>query len=319
MRTKVCKYCQAIIPKANIICPICGKSQNKIGSKIVITFLIICFIGIIGNLNNEELKKDKLVIHENSQVTNENDAEVSIEEQLIYDDRNVKIYVKGIEKSGKGYNVNIYIENTSSLNLGFNAHAYSVNKIMTNNNIYSMNCDVAAGKKANAKIEIGSKFIENYKIMQIETIDILFWAYDNDKGFKSFDTAQITLETNLKGEDTERIIGTNIYSENGLRIDYLYNSDNKYTYCLTNETGTYVDFDIENVTINDFTSSEIDYDLVGTIVLNDCQSVFTIEISEDFRFINNISTVEKIEFTISVRPFEDYSEEWHSDMILLEL
>ena len=82
------------------------------------------------------------------------------------------------------WNIGILIENESSLNLGFNAHAYAVNGIMTRNNIYSMDCDVAAGKKATTELEIEDKFLEKYGIEHIKCIDVLFWVYDNDKLYK---------------------------------------------------------------------------------------------------------------------------------------
>lgn len=285
-----------------------------------ILILIVLILSWNSCTETDESEEDALQMHVDSETTENKQIEiVAIEEKILYDERNVKIYVKGIEKTSTGYDINIYIENNSNLNLGFYAHAYSINKIMTGNNIYSMNCDVAAGKRANTKIEIQEIFLGNYEIEKLKSIDILFWAYDNDKSYKEFDTGQITLETNLFDGNFDKIIGTNIYDKDGIRVDYLYNSGNEYTYCLTNNIGSYFDFDVENLTINDYTSSEIDYDLMGIIVLDTCQTIFTINVSDDFVSSNNISSVEKVEFNLNVRPMESYFDNWNTDMILLEL
>ena len=90
--------------------------------------------------------------------------EVYVTEELIFDDREVKIYVKSIEEKASEYLLNLNIENNSSLNLGFNAHAYSINKIMTNNNIYDMDYDVAAGKKTIAQLETKKSLLEELNI-----------------------------------------------------------------------------------------------------------------------------------------------------------
>lgn len=293
---------------------------------VLAVFVLLLWIGKDGN-SEKKKTADELMIHNVTEPTeeiqpvvesHEKNAE-SIEKQIIYEENNVTMYVTGIEKVSNGYEVGIYIENNSTLNLGFNARAYAVNEIMTRNNIYSMNCDVAAGKKANAVIEIENIFLNEFDINEIKCIDILFWAYDNDKMYREFATNQIRILTNVYSEDLPKISGERIYEQNGISIDYLSNDKNKYTFCITNGTENYLDFDVKNISINDFTSSEWFLDLSNVIVLNSCQCIFEIEPSSEFLESNDIVDITKIDFTLNVRPLEDYFKDWNTDMISLEI
>lgn len=81
---------------------------------------------------------------------------------------------------------------------------------MTKNNIYDMDCDVAKKKKANTKLEIDSSFLTNNNISEIKYIDILFWAYDNDKAFKEFDTGVIRIKTSVYKKEKIKYNGKSI-------------------------------------------------------------------------------------------------------------
>lgn len=264
-----------------------------------------------GSEETDELDESGEPLDQNADVQT-----ASLERTCIYDGNDVLIYATGIEQSGGNCNIGIYIENNSSINLGFNAHAYSVNGIMTGNNIYDMDCDVAAGKKANTVIEIEKDFFDKYGIESVKYVDILFWAYDNDEYFKSFDTGQVTIKTSAYDERPQRVNGETVYDQGGIKIDRVANDSVSYTYAILNTTGQYLDFDVNNITINDFTSSDIDYDLVGVIVLNDCQALFTIEPDEDFMAMNGITDIENVEFSLAVRPQESYSQQWTTELIV---
>lgn len=245
--------------------------------------------------------------------------DIVINENLIYDNNGVKIYTKRAEQTDKTYNIYFYIENNSDLNLGFNAHSYAINKVNTANNIYEMDFDVSAGKKANGVLEIEKTVLKQLNISEIKCIDILFWAYDNDKMYKSFDTGQITISTDLDDGLYNFYSNESIYEKDGISVKYINNNDGKYNFVLENNTTEYIDFDVENLTINDFTSSDKDYDLMRVSALQGCYSYFTIIPSEEFLKINNIDVIEKIEFDITINPFESYKGNWKTETISIEL
>lgn len=310
--------------------------KKKKNNSLLIVILVFIFLGYVStkyskdtdNIDNNDTHISNTNSNDNTYTSNTNAGSsatatsdtTQIEENVIYNENGVIITVCGYEAKSSTINISFLIENNSSLNLGFNAHAYAVNGIMTQESIYAMDYDVAAGKKTTAVLEIRRSFLENNNIESVKTIDILFWAYDNDKYFKEFDTNQITLYTSQYTDDFSTIYaGTTIYDESGIKIDYLFNSGNEFTYCITNSTGNYFSFDIENISVNDFTSSDIDYDLMSIIVLDSCQAVYTIKINSEFMDLNNISNIEKIEYSLNVRPFEDYFSDWNTDMVLTQI
>ena len=246
-------------------------------------------------------------------------ADASIEEGVIYEGNGVSISVTGCSKAsgwlGDSLNIGIYIENNSSLNLGFNAHSYAVNGIMTRNNIYDMDCDVAAGKKTNTTLELSQDVLELYGIEKVKYIDVLFWAYDNDQMYKSFETEPVRIVTNLNDDTVTRFNGNRLLDENGIQIDYLGKKDNDYWFSITNNTGSYFDFDMANLSVNDYTSSDVNYDLYGSQVLNGCQYVFNLDLSDDFLKLNNITDISKIEFSLTYRPMGDYFNEKSTSMV----
>lgn len=309
--------------------------EKKPMHKSVVTFIqFIIIIAIILSINsclnsdNSDSTKEKTpqdyasydeYVEAQRIVPEETKLEVSVTEELIYDDKDVKIYVKSIEEKASEYLLNLNIENNSSLNLGFNAHAYSINKIMTNNNIYDMDYDVAAGKKTIAQLEIKKSLLEELKISEIKNIDILIWAYDNDKSFKEFDTGILSIKTNLDDGNYSFSSGNTVYEKDGIKIEYLNNSDGNYNYCISNTTGNYFDFTVENITINDCTSSDWYLDLTSVMVFDGCQTLFEIKPDEEFLELNSIDNIESIEFNLDVRPLEDYFESYKTEVISIEL
>lgn len=113
--------------------------------------------------------------------------------------------------------------------------------------------------------------------------------------------------------------GKSIYNKNGIKIEYLGGDGDKYQFAVTNTTGKYQAFDVENITVNDYTSSETDFDLVSIPVFDKQQNIVTIDLSQGFLTDNNISKVKTIEFTLDVRPNDDYMKEYKTGVAKLTL
>ena len=317
-KTINCSQCKTEILKKAKICPNCGcKNKKPFYKKIWFWILIIIVISNLGHSVNDKSKVSNYMADEKNQ-NNISDSDIKdfiIDEQIIYSDNDVKISTTGNKSSGNDVEIGIYIENNSNLNLGFNAHSYAVNTIATKNNIFSMDVDVAAGKKANTTLKIKKSFLNEFDITDIKQIDVLFWAYDNDKLMKEFDTGQITLYTNKSDDNLKKIKGTEIYNSGGISVDYLYNEGNDYTFVLHNNTDSYFDFDIENLSVNDYTITNVDFDLRGINLLKNCQCLLTIKLRDDFIKENNIDDVHKITFNMNIRPYGDYFSDYSTDLI----
>ena len=83
-----------------------------------------------------------------------------------------------------------------------------------------------------------------------------------------------------------------------------------------NETGNYLSFSAENITVNDFTL-EMPFNTTPyeQIVLNKCQGLFTIELDEETLEGAGITSVEKLEYTLHVQPLESYSDDWDTELM----
>lgn len=297
--------------------------KRKVGS---IAALVVCGIWAVIfmiRLVNPHTQAETNQISQSATITQEiqvedstSDTGISISPETIYDDNNVLIQVTGYTPTSNGGEIEIYLENNSEFNYNFTAHSYAVNGIMTGNNIYDMYCSVSAGKKANTTINIDSDIINATGDPQY--ITVLFWAYDDDKSMKSFETEPIVIKTNIYDGSRTDITGETKYDTNGVKVDLLSTTPDCYTYVLTNSTGSYFDFDVDNISINDFTVSDTDFDLFNEEILNDCQLIFEVKLDKDFAELNNISSIDKLEFTLKIRPNGDYSNEWPTDIIVTE-
>lgn len=246
-------------------------------------------------------------------------ADIGIEEAVIYEGNGVIIKAVGAENHLLSKEIKVYIENNSDLNLSFNARAYGVNGIMTGNSVYSMRCDVAAGKKANTSIEIQNSFLDFYGIKEIKEISILFWAYDNAKSMKEFDSGQTFIYTTAAGDDNRlSVSGSPKLDQNGFQVEYLGEIKGQYYFVVKNRSGEYAAFDVKGQTYNDFTSSEMDLNNSGVIVLDGYDAVISLKPSKKFMEDNGIGSLDKIEFRLDVRPQEDYFRSFTTDVIMVD-
>lgn len=234
----------------------------------------------------------------------------SITSSVIYEGNNVVITAKSLEETITGYKLNLLIENDSAMSLAFNAHAYAINGIMTGNNIYDMDCDVASGMKTNASLDLDLYTLDTLGISDIRCIDILFWAYDNSINFKAFDSGQVEIQTNLFNQKHDVRTGTSIYGSNGIRIDYLGHDGGNYQFSILNQTGSLFDFDVNDITVNGYTSSDLNPELYDVETLRQCQSIITIPVSDSFREQNGISTVDTIQWSMEIRPNGAYEQKY---------
>lgn len=268
------------------------------------------------SINAEAIESSTIAPNDNE---SQNDIVLSIDEQIIYNDNNVIIKVTGIEENSSKIFVNFYIENNSDLNLGFYAHSYAINGIMSRNNIYDMDYDVASGKKANTSLEIKKSLLDEYEIRVIKYIDIMFWAYDNDKYFKEFETGQLQIKTNLYDETNIKFEGTRIYDVNGISVDFLSTQNNTFTYCVSNNTGQYFDFDVKNISLNDYTLSDLDFDLINNQLLSNCQIIITVQVKPEFLKQNNINIINKVEFSLDISPLGEHYDSFDTEVIITNL
>ena len=124
-------------------------------------------------------------------------SSVFAEDFVLYEENGIHVETKGLTDSPSTGTIGLYIENNSNLNLGIAPYAYAINGIMAGGDQYGINSsDVAPGKKANSTLELidtweNKDFFKDYQMNEVDSFDILLWAYDNAKSFKAFDSGQI--------------------------------------------------------------------------------------------------------------------------------
>lgn len=251
---------------------------------------------------------------------------VFAEDFILYNENGLYIESKGLSDAPSTNEIGLYMENNSALSLGVAPYAYAINGIMAGGDQYGINStDIASGKKANATISLidewdDKDFFKDYQISDISSFDILFWAYDNDKSFKAFDSGQIHADLSGTEMQDSPVFSDcqTVYDQNGIKVDFVSKDGNNYNFCLTNNTGDYFTFDVENETYNDFTTSDVDYDLINEYVLNNCKLMFTIKPTDDFLSLNGISDVTKVDFSLNINPLADFSNQYSTDLISYE-
>ena len=292
----------------------CNLSNKKPRKPLYKKWWFWVLMGLATLLTTIIMFSDEDTIDESDSVSLYTDSVTSnttVDEILLYSENDVKIYVKRLEDNA----LKFLIENNSDLNLGFNAHSYAINGIMTQESIYTMDYDVSAHSKANTKLEIPNSFLQEHKIESIEQIDILFWAYDNDKNFKEFETDVITIKTNAFKNNIACISGSEIYNKKGIIVEFLEQENNEFTFCLTNKTGHYFDFTVSNINVNGFTYDDLDFDLYDEQILNNCQFVYTIKIDKKFLNNNDIEKISTVSFNFEIEPEGDVFNDWSTDII----
>lgn len=144
-------------------------------------------------------------------------AEVSVEEQVVYDANDIKITVNGIEDGWMGTELKMLIENNSSKNITVQTRNANVNGFMVNT---SMSADVAAGKKANDEMTIMTSGLKDCGITDIANIEFCFHIFESDTWDTLYDTDVISVKTSIA--DTYKQVvddsGDVLVDANGIKI-----------------------------------------------------------------------------------------------------
>lgn len=127
-------------------------------------------------------------------------AEVTIEEQVLYDANDIKITATGLEDGLFGTELKLSIENNSSQNITVQARNANVNGYMVST---MMSVDVAAGKKANDSLTFETSGLKECGIETIATMEFLFHIFDSESWDDIVNTDVITLETSAAGSYTQ--------------------------------------------------------------------------------------------------------------------
>lgn len=119
---------------------------------------------------------------------------VTIEEQVLYDENDIKITATGIEDSWAGTKLTLLIENNSAKGVTVQARNANVNGYMVET---MMSADVAAGKKSNDGLTFQTSGLKECGIEQIATMEFSFHIFDSESWDAIVDTDVIKIDTSV--------------------------------------------------------------------------------------------------------------------------
>jgi len=289
------------------------KSKNNKDNKqhgwsiaaICIFFAWIFFFSYINN-NTDSPDKSKEIVK--SESSNENNTKLNFSTEEIYNKNDCIIsIVSNDEKS-----ITFCIENNSSKDYGFYAHAISINGIMTNCNIYTMDTDVPSGKKANATITFESDWID--KCGDVEYIDVIFWAYDHETNMKDFDTGIINMKSNKYTSDKIVEPAASPIDMNNVNVSIVEILNDKAIIQITNNSNDYISIDVDNASINEW-AYDNSFDTMDVYIFPKNTIQLELEIDSSFKEEHKIDSVDFIEFSLNIRPNGDYGNEIKTEKI----
>lgn len=160
----------------------CGFSDSDIEDKVPVQDAEIL----------EKPQQDALDFTEDEPVE-EQTEEVTIEEQVIYDENDIKVTAKALEyEDWFGPSITVLVENNSQQNITVQTRNSSVNGLMIDT---MFSCDVAAGKKANDSITFYKTELDVANIEILKDIEFQLHIFDSDEWENIADSDTITLTT----------------------------------------------------------------------------------------------------------------------------
>lgn len=300
-----------------------GKKQKPLYTQkwflICIVLIIFLFAGAYFTQNktssdssndNSSYYDDNNVDYEYEDYTPDNNTSVNFKTGQIFKGHKVKISVTG----GQNDIVSFCIENDSKKDYSFDVHSCSINSIMTNCNEYTMSTNVPSHKKANTELDL-SEWLD--KDVTVEYVELMFWVYSDS--FKSFDTGILTIKTDAFNTKHDSFTtGKQKVNHNNLSVSYLGNDNNTLTFSLINHNDYLIDFDLRNCSVNGWSYDTL-LQAFDVEVYPHSQTVFSVEISDEFLEKNSIIKLKDIEFNLDVRQDGDYFKESKTKKFIFKL
>lgn len=241
---------------------------------------------------------------------------VSIEEQVLYDDKDIKITATGLEDGWMGTELKLLIENNSSQGITVQARNANVNGYMVTT---LMSVDVAAGKRANDSLTFETSGLKECGIETIAEMEFSFYIFDTDSWEDIVSTDVIAISTSVADSYTQTYddSGNVLLDKKGVRIiEKGLSTDDSFwgpgiILYIENNSDRDITVQAGDVSINgfmvDFTMSE-DV-IVGKKAISAVQFLST-DLEE-----NSIQEITDVELKFHVLDMESFETIFNSDQI----
>lgn len=237
------------------------------------------------------------------------DVDVTIEEQVIYDEHDIKVTASGLDFDDIwGPSIEVLIENNSKKDVTVQADYCIVNDLMTDTMFSS---DVASGKKANDTITMLYSDLELEQLNDIQEIELVLNIIDTDTYDTLYQSKVINLKTNTyqSSEFTFDDSGEVAYEDDNYKIvvkkldseDSFWGAD-IYLY-LENNSKKDVTIQTENVSINGFMVDP----LFSCDVHSGKKAISSITFFESDLEDNNIEDITELELKFNILNSKSYN------------
>lgn len=145
------------------------------------------------------------------------ETEVSIEEQVLYDEKDIKITATGMKDGWMGTELTLLIENNSGKEITVQARNANVNGYMVPT---TMSADVASGKKANDSLTFETSGLKECGIDTIAKMEFSFHIFDTESWDDIANTDVIKIATSAADgyKQTYDDSGNVLVDKKGIRI-----------------------------------------------------------------------------------------------------
>lgn len=229
---------------------------------------------------------------------------VTIEEQELYNDNGLKI--TATEYNEEANELEFTFENTSDLDLNISLKAYSVNNIMVDTGMLDLYVNLPSDSIAKGTLDVD---FDEYSDMgySLEYMEFLFWAYNDEKSYKEFETGQLELKTSAFTEYHMLNRDPDV-SSGGIDV-VIGDPDRSIDYLLYNDNNYYVCVDLDNIKLNKTAVQDKEYNFYDNFdfyILSKCCYLGEIELDDDFSFNEDLNS---ITFDLKTRENGDYFKE----------
>ncbi|MDD6638009.1 MAG: hypothetical protein PUE81_04450 [Lachnospiraceae bacterium] len=243
-------------------------------------------------------------------------TEIAIEEQVLYDENDIKITATGLEDSWLGTELQVLIENNSSQSITIQARNANVNGYMVPT---VMSADVAAGKKANDSLTFETSGLKECGIDNIATMEFLFHIFDSESWDEIVDTDVITVETSIAESYTQTYddSGEVLVDTDGIKIVGKGLSDEDSFWgpgvilYIENNSDQNVTIQVRDVSVNGFmVDSSMSEDVVAGKKAMSAVQFFSTDLEE-----NSIDDITDVELYFHIFNLESWDTIFDSDVI----
>lgn len=292
------------------------KNRTVSGKALTFIFATAFFLTtVVTSFPSTTLAKDNL-----KGESNENDDFCS-EETLMYDDNGLKMSIEDFTETDNVCEITFHMKNNSDKNLSVDSRAVAINRVMLENEYDdNVHADVAAWKKATGKLKVNKTILEYLGFTKTCNLDLLIRVTEGNDYYDEVDVAQCSID--LTPDENDEVIDfrcPTLYEKNDIVVHGLADDEKTTAFIgIENRTDSFISCDVQNITINDLTMPR-DSEISDLTCLCGCTLITAIEPTEEFLTENDIYDVDTIDFSMKIRPEEDYLKEYGTDLIHYEM